>query len=212
MLFFAPILLFWLLSLKFSYLFVSLSVISFIILELTVFNKCRGLILLPLQKFLEILMKKSLFTILILLMAACFPLFADGGKAIKIVVGDKNVEYAIADIQSIKYSDDAMIVCSKSGVSDSWELSFVNKIFIDNKGVVNTTSVAEKSHCSMTLLNNGRLSYSFAKPTLLRVYSIAGRIVEELLCNGSGEIDFAVYGKGSFVVYAAGRTLKITNR
>lgn len=163
-------------------------------------------------KIFDFLMKKSLFTILILLMAACFPLFADGGKAIKIVVGDKNVEYAIADIQSIKYSDDAMIVCSKSGVSDSWELSFVNKIFIDNKGVVNTTSVAEKSHCSMTLLNNSRLSYYFASPTLVRVYSVAGKVVDELLCNGSGEIDFSVYGKGSFVVYAAGRTLKITNR
>lgn len=137
--------------------------------------------------------------------------YGDTLKSLRVIMPNGRAEYALKDVGSIKFMGDMMLVNRKVGGCDSWDVTQINSLtFLDD--ISGMTSVSGCGADYLRLDGESSVSYSFTENTVVRIYNVHGRLVDSLDCSGNGILNLTAYGKGVFLVYAAGRTLKVINQ
>lgn len=153
-------------------------------------------------------MRRFFIFILLLGFSCSIRLRAENTKVLRIKSGNSCTEYALKDINSIKYSSGSMIVNGDNGQAE-WHVDNISNLTFSK--IEQTTSLSNNPKIEFNILENKFLHYSFENSVALRVYNISGQVVENMQCCGEGTVNLSKYGKGVFFVSVAGKIFKLIN-
>ena len=158
-------------------------------------------------------MKKKVITLLVALLAIASGAWADDGVWVKLKDGSRQ-GFLFECSPTITYVGDNLVM-NAGGASATYAIDNIEEIYFDdvpeNATDITSTDVADKV---IRATRNGARLTGFAAGTVVTVYDLGGRLLQQLQVGQDGtlSVDLTSQPKGTYVIKAEKSTLKIQTK
>lgn len=155
---------------------------------------------------------KRLSLLLYFVLAACMDVAASVPDK-KIVVKSSNgsVEYVVADIRSIKFSNGDLLINMNDGSVATWATDNINIMSFLYYEPSPETGIDEKT-LSPFSISAGVLRVESVVPAQVSFSTVEGKLLFKGNCNGELQLPVSGYPAGIYILCINGTTYKIINR